>query len=65
MGGGGNVLTHIGNGNIHGVMLGGANILTKVGNGDLSGIMLGGQYVLNMLAMGKPQVYGRCGEYFH
>lgn len=34
MGGGANVLTHVGDGTTTGVMVGGANILTKVGNGD-------------------------------
>lgn len=65
MGGGANVLTHVGDGTTTGVMVGGANILTKVGNGDTTGIMLGVGNVLTHVGDGQTLgVMGAAGNIF-
>lgn len=65
MGGGANVLTHVGDGTTTGVMVGGANILTKIGNGDTTGIMLGVGNVLTHVGDGQTLgVMGAAGNIF-
>lgn len=65
MGGGANVLTHVGDGTTTGVMVGGANILTKVGNGDTTCILLGVGNVLTHVGDGQTLgVMGAAGNIF-